>query len=87
VWLLDQLHTGELSPVSRRPAAAARREPEMLYVHHLALEEGDVRSWLETICIDMIADALHEAEGALAKTIGQDARTAAVGAPAPEAAR
>lgn len=32
-----------------------------------------MRGWLETFCIDTIADALQGAEGALAKTVGQDA--------------
>jgi hypothetical protein len=88
LWLLDQLHAGELSPLSRRPVGAERMaEPEMMHVNDLALEGLDVRGWLNTLCIDTIADALQGAEGALAKTAGQDARTAAGGAPAAAAAR
>ena len=85
LWLLDQLHTGELSPLTGD--TGARREPEMFHVNALALEGRDVRGWLNTLCIDMIADALQGAEGALAKTVAKDARSAAVGAPATEAAR
>jgi hypothetical protein len=41
LWLLDQLHSGKLSPLSRRPVGAERREPEMFYVNDLALEERE----------------------------------------------
>jgi hypothetical protein len=86
VWLLDQLHTGEqVAGFAATCCGRAARTRDVL--RHLALEERDVRGWLETLCIDTIADALHEAERALAKTVGQDARTAAAGAPATEAAR
>lgn len=52
LWLLDQLHAGELWD----------RRDETLTLNDLTLKASDVRDWLESVCIDTIADALIKAD-------------------------
>jgi len=63
LWLLDQIHVGELSFLQQDPRTA----PPRWITGDLRLTRRDVASWLEDMAIRAAAQGVKEAEDALRK--------------------
>ena len=66
LWLLDQIHYGDLSYLSLR-GDAARTELPCWKTEEMNLDPVDVKDWLEEMIFDAIAEAVKDTEEAFVK--------------------
>lgn len=64
LWLLDQIHVGELSFLDQ----AGRNLPTWISTP-LRLERAEVSDWLQDMCFKVLVDAVATAEAEFIKTV------------------